>query len=136
MTALISSNGYPKTSCRTNAALSAGARVSRTTCIASPVFSASSASASGSTGAGSAGTSASATDLVRRLRSWSRHNRVTTVVSQAGRSSMSSVRESRSQASCRTSSASASDPSIRMAIAVNRGRSASKSVTSIVVTPY
>jgi hypothetical protein len=112
-----------------------GRRVSRTTCIASPVFSASSASASGSAGAGSAGAPSSATDLVRRLRSWSRQHRVTTVVSQAGRSSMSSVRESRSQASCRTSWASASDPSIRVAIAISRGRSASKSATSIVVTP-
>ena len=37
MTALISSNGYPKTSCSTNAALSAGARASRTTCIAPPI---------------------------------------------------------------------------------------------------
>ena len=46
MTALTSSNGYPNTSCRTNAALSAGAKASRTTCIASTVFSASNASAS------------------------------------------------------------------------------------------
>ena len=62
------------------------------------------------------------------------HNRVTTVVSQAGRSPMSAVRESRSQASCSTSSASDFDPRILVAIAVSRGRWASKTFTSIVVT--
>ena len=60
MTALISSKGYPNTSCRTNAARSAGTRASSTTRMASPVFSASKASASGSAEAGSGGARASA----------------------------------------------------------------------------
>ena len=77
---------------------------------------------------GSPGSSGRGTDALSR----SRHNRVTTVVSQAGSESMaaSSARSRRSQACWTMSSASAWSPSRRPAMRTRRGRSRSKLVTT------
>ena len=117
----ISSNGTPKLSWRTKASRSAGESVSSTTSRARPTESASSASCSGSTlssvltiGSGSQA-SVDSSGRARRDRRMSRQTRPTTVVSQPPRFSieLSSVRASRSQASCTASSLSSILPSIR-----------------------
>ncbi len=96
-----------------------------TTCIATPTLSTreTSFATSGATSA----TSISAVGTGVRDRSRSRHSRVVTVVSQAGKLSRSVlVRCSRSQACCTTSSASARSASTRVAMPTRRCRSASK----------
>ena len=130
----ISSNGTANMSCSTNASRSAGARVSSTTSNASPTESASTASCAGSIGSICSGRSSSGSSRrAVRERSASRQIRPTTVVSQAPRlsSSAASTRPSRSHASCTASSASADEPSIRVATACNLGRSASKRSASV-----
>lgn len=119
--AAICSNGTANMSCRTNASRSAGVRVSSTTSSATPTESAMTASCSGpateaEAGTGSAAWTSSGSSLrCSRERNMFRHTRATTVVSHPARfcTSLVSARLARNQASCRASSASLSEPSIR-----------------------
>ena len=123
MMSAISSKGTANMSCSTKASRSAGASVSSTTSRASPTESARSASSSGPAAPSrltmGSGTSAPTGSSRRRPRerSWLRHTRPTTVVSQPPRFSTSlvSARLSLSQVSCTASSAAAADPSMRYA---------------------
>ena len=139
----ISSNGTANRSCSTNASRSLGPSDSRTTSSASPTES---ASATSSSGRGCRRPSprrdlvVGASGRAWRERRTSRLIRPTTVVSQPSRLPMvaASWRDSRSQASWTTSSASACEPSTRWATARSRSRCASNaSVTgrrAVVVT--
>ena len=120
-------NSKPKVSCMTNATRSAGDRRSRTTVSAIPTESDSAITSAGSGSSECSSIAVSAASGIR-ARSRSRHSLLVTVVSQAGRFSMSvSVAVIRSQACCTTSWASASSPRMRPATRIRRGRSASNS---------
>ena len=123
----ISPNGTPNMSCSTNATRSAGASLSSTTSSARPTESASTASCSGP-GAGPACAGAAAASApgsmsapvgssgrALRLRSMSRHTRATIVVNQPSRfaTAPASAPAAWIHASCRASSASFAEPSIR-----------------------
>ena len=125
----MSSNDSAKRSCSTKATRSAGLSVSSTTIMAEPTASASRTSRSGSVGsdaatAPSAWIAGAAFSRVLRARSMSRHTCVITVVSQPPRLStaLASARVIRSHVSCRASSASLVEPSMRYATARRRGR--------------
>src|SRR5438874_10035520 len=141
--AATSSKGTANRSCSTKARRSAGVSASSTTSSAGPMASAKTASSSGlgaATGEPSAAAGTARAAARERDRSTSRQTRDVIVVSHPSTLSTSTVpaRLARSHASCTASSASALDPSMRVAMACKRPRLASNrsvSVSSVMSHP-